>query len=411
MKRIILFLTVISLLVGVLASCKNKETSADILRDDLSAYVEIDPKYYKGYTVVSNINVLVGNEIIKSLYKHKSAEPVEGDGIISVGDSVSIFYKGYYLNGDTKVYFNGGSNMGQAAYSLGIGSGGFIPGFEYNMIGKNPAEYSESNPMVIETYFPSQYQQSPELAGKTAWFEVYVEMKDGKYNMTEYSVPELDAAFITETLGISETTLASYNGATLVDRYYDYTKKNYISTSGFSTDTLAQNAFWESVMNGAVVKAYPTKQLKETMSDIKDNLIQTYENSYYTSYYTLEEFICLYLGYDQDANSDEVLEITAKDSLKQQMIFYQIMNQEGLKPNAEQYDERFDEYLEQALASNGVTSGSFASHDEYLAEKEKFKQSIIEENGEEYFMSMIYYEIGIEAIIDYANIEEIPRKI
>ena len=75
------------------------------------------------------------------------------------------------------------------------------------------------------------------------------------------------------------------------------------------------------------------------------------------------------------------------------------------------YDERFDEYLEQALASNGVTSGSFASHDEYLAEKEKFKENIIKENGEEYFMSMIYYEIGIEAIIDYANIEEIPRKI
>ena len=129
MKRIILFLTVISLLVGVLASCKNKETSVNFLKDDLSAYVQIDPQYYKGYTVVNNINVFVGNEIIKALYKHRSAEPVEGDGIISVGDEVSIFYKGYYMNGEAKVYFDGGSNMGQSAYKLGIGSGGFIPGF------------------------------------------------------------------------------------------------------------------------------------------------------------------------------------------------------------------------------------------------------------------------------------------
>ena len=144
------------------------DLTVDYLNDDLSLFVELDEKYYKNYTVINNLSVLVGHEVIQTLKKYKSSQPVEGDGVISVGDVVDIYYKGYYLKNGEPYYFNGGDNTGlESPHSLEIGSGGFIPGFEYNMIGLKPADFDEKNPMIIETFFPSNYQ-STELAGRTA---------------------------------------------------------------------------------------------------------------------------------------------------------------------------------------------------------------------------------------------------
>ena len=211
MKKILAILLIATLMLGMLVSCKKDDgkddgadnngenngvdnngenngtelPAVDFFSGDLSEFVELDEKYYKGFTVVVDPDRVssfdVENKIIGVLYKYKSAESVEGDGIISVGDTVNIFYKGYYMSGENNVYFSGGSNVGGKSYALGIGSASFIPGFEYNMIGKNPADYDENNPMIIESYFPEGYK-SAELAGKTAFFEVYVEKDaDGKY--------------------------------------------------------------------------------------------------------------------------------------------------------------------------------------------------------------------------------------
>lgn len=406
------------MLAGAFASCKGKDKDkeedlpgVDILNEDLSEYIEIDSKYYKGYKVevdrgrVSDFDI--ENQIIKVLCKNKSKETVEGDGVISVGDVVSIFYKGYYLKGEEKVYFSGGSNIGGSSDPLEIGSGGFIPGFEYNMIGKQIADYSADNPMLVESFFPENYHAA-ELAGKTAYFEVYVEIKDGEYNIKEYDAPELNDAFITDTLKLSAETLSAYEGETLTDKYRSYMREQYLVENGLDLDTLILSAFWESVMTGAVVKKYPEKQLKETKDALKAQAESTYKgNYYYAYYYTLDEFICLYLGFDPSTDPNEALDTAAKEQIKQQLIFYHIMNVEGLKPSEEEYDRHFDGYLVDALESNGVTPDKYDTEEEYLAEKAKFKADILESKGDDYFKSVIYYQIGIEAITSYANVVEI----
>jgi hypothetical protein len=83
------------------------------------------------------------------------------------------------------------------------------------------------------------------------------------------------------------------------------------------------------------------------------------------------------------------------------------MNQEGLRPDDEEYNRLFDEYLVKALESSNITPDKFESEAEYLAEKEKYKSQLIEKNGEEYFKAMIYYDKTINAIIGYANVVEI----
>lgn len=409
--------TVAGIIIGIALGKKDDtpEPSAtfDLLADDLSEYIEIDSKYYKGYTAEINnkhIDFLVENEIIKTLCTNKDKEnPVEdGDGIISVGDVVFIFYNGYYLKGEEKVYFTGGSNVGKSSYELEIGSGGFIPGFEYNMIGKNPADYDTDNPMIIETYFPEQYHTA-ELAGKTAWFEVTVEKNtDGTYKMTEYNAPKLTDEFITETLLVTSDMLAGYEGETIVDKYRARERESYVKENGYDDDTLKEEAFWRSVMAGAVVKKYPESLLNSAYTSLIAQIEETYEGSIYALYYTLDEFGKLYLGMtsgDWRAEAENV----AKEQVKQQLIFFHIMNVEGLKPSEEEYNAIFDEYLIEALEAEHIIPERYDDNAAYEAAKEKYKADIIAKNGEDYFKSMLYLQIGMNAILSYGSVVEITE--
>ena len=402
MRKIISLLLLISLLAGLMAACASEDDEEiNILEDDLSKYIELDEKYYKGYTVVVDPNRVtdfhINNEIIAVLCKNKSKEAIDGDGIISVGDVVDIYYKGYYFNEDgSKNYFDGGSNVGASSpHSLEIGSHGFIPGFEYNLIGKNPAEYTTDNPIVVETFFPENYQAA-ELAGKTAYFEVTV------VKITEYSAPELDEAFIKDTLKL-ETALADYEGENLVEKYRAYVKEEYILDNGLDEESLIYNAFWKSVIDGAVVKKYPETLVKQTADEYAAELKYYYENSY-SYYYEYEQFMCLYLGLEIGSDWQAELEEIAKNQIKQQMIIYHIMNKEGLRPTAAKYEELFDEYLTDALNSEGITPENYGTNDEYLAVKNEYKTQMLKQQGEEYFKSMIYYGVVWEKVKGYANI-------
>ena len=375
----------------------------DFLNDDLSEYVEVDEKYYKGFTVTvdpGRVSVLdVENKIIQTLCKYKNKEAKEdGDGVITVGDVAHIYYKGYYMKDGQPYFFQGGDNTGSAtAHALEIGSGGFIPGFEYNLIGKNPADYTEENPIVVETFFPEEYQAA-ELAGKTAYFIVTVE------KLVEYDAPELDDAFITETLKITESDLAPYEGETLADKYRSYVKETIMEENGLDVETLIMDAFWDSVMEGALVKKYPEKQVKEAYDSLIAEL--EYYYSYYSAYYKYDDFMCLYIGLDIGSDWKAFVTDIAKSQVKQQLVFYHIMNVEGLKPTGEEYEVLFDEYLTPALEDKGITPDKYESEIEYLAAKESYKAQIVEKNGEDYFKSMIYYQLTVEAIKSYANVVE-----
>lgn len=84
---------------------------------------------------------------------------IEENRPLASGDYSIIDFEGF-VDG---VAFDGGSAKG---YSLKIGSGSFIPGFEDQMVGMNVGETKEVN-----VKFPEQYG-SAELAGKDAIFKV-----------------------------------------------------------------------------------------------------------------------------------------------------------------------------------------------------------------------------------------------
>ena len=166
MKKILILLLVLALGASSLVSCGKKDKGdgdqntpvtddngtdkemevdlpgVDFLEDDLSDYIEIDEQYYKGFDVTvdpGRISTLdVENKIIQTLCKYKDKTAIaegEGDGVITVGDIAHIYYKGYYMKDGVPCFFQGGDNTESGSpYALEIGSGGFIPGFEYNLI-------------------------------------------------------------------------------------------------------------------------------------------------------------------------------------------------------------------------------------------------------------------------------------
>ena len=482
---------------------RDELTDVNLLDDDLSQYVEISENVYKGYTVpfdFAEIELSVEQKIASELYKNRKPSELYGssylsDTTIAFGDAANIYYRGYTLNEDgTRNYFDGGCNFNSAApHSLGIGSGQFIEGFEYGLIGANEKDYAKlekittkgekvestdivlitysatygngdasmnksavinladpnlgkvwgigfasywtthdvtvgSDQFIIETpsvkegsmandvytvtvsevyridrgangdkeilevtaYFPDNYG-STELAGKTAYFEVFIR------GVRKYDVPEFDEKFITETLKVLESELWEFEGDTLVIKYKNMLKKEFL-------DELAKEALAEKVIANAEIKKYPEKLVKETYDSIVSEL-KYYYQYYYASYYKTFDAFCT--AYFESSNWRSSIFASIKSSVEQQLVLYRIMHKEGLKPSEEEYERMFDEYLVAALENKNITPETYENYELYLNAKENVKKQLIDSYGEDYFRAMIYYSVVEEAIIGYANFVQI----
>jgi trigger factor len=100
-------------------------------------------------------------------------EKIAEDRAVADGDTILMDFVGS-IDG---VEFDGGSAEG---FTLKIGSGQFIPGFEEQLIGKNMGEES-----TITVTFPTDYH-SDELAGKESEFKVTIK------EIQEKITPEID---------------------------------------------------------------------------------------------------------------------------------------------------------------------------------------------------------------------------
>ncbi len=125
---------------------------------------EVELKKYKGL-VAEKVKAKVAkaeiDEELKRMADRNSRLVTVEDRAVADGDIAVIDFEGFVND----VAFEGGKGE---AYSLTIGSGQFIPGFEEQIIGHNAGEEFDVN-----VTFPEEYG-SEELAGKPAVFKVKV---------------------------------------------------------------------------------------------------------------------------------------------------------------------------------------------------------------------------------------------
>ncbi|KPL60845.1 trigger factor [Rossellomorea vietnamensis] len=148
-----------------------------------TAKVQVKPEVklgdYKGLEVEKMETEVTAEDVeaeLTSLQEKQAELAVKEDGKAEEGDTVTMDFEGF-VDGEA---FEGGQAEN---YSLELGSGQFIPGFEEQLVGVTSGEEKE-----VEVNFPEEYHAA-ELAGKPATFKVKV------HEIKAKELPALDDEF------------------------------------------------------------------------------------------------------------------------------------------------------------------------------------------------------------------------
>jgi len=134
---------------------------------------------YKGLEIPAaeaNVTEAEVSEELERLQQRHAELSVIDEGTVEDGDIAVIDFDGY-VDG---VAFDGGKSE---RYSLEIGSGSFIPGFEEQVIGMGTGDFKD-----VEVTFPESYH-ADNLAGKAAVFKVKL------HEIKRKNLPVLDDEF------------------------------------------------------------------------------------------------------------------------------------------------------------------------------------------------------------------------
>ena len=151
------------------------ETEGVTLTVKVAVKPEVKVGNYNGLTVEKTVHTVTDETVDAELKRvqERNARELTREGAAENGDIVDIDFEGF-VDG---VAFEGGK---AEHYSLTLGSGSFIPGFEDQIVGHSAGEEFDVN-----VTFPTEYQAA-ELAGKAAVFKI--KLHEVKYK----ELPALD---------------------------------------------------------------------------------------------------------------------------------------------------------------------------------------------------------------------------
>ena len=310
---------------------------------------------YKGVTVSSGeityTDEEVEQDIETALESHEELSS-ETTALIKDGDKINLDYVGT-IDG---VEFDGGNTNGEGS-DLTIGSGTFIDDFEQQLIG-----YGVGDNVTVSVTFPEDYS-SEELQGKDAIFECTIN--------GIYEVPEFNDDFVAEYYSDDASTAKEY-------RQFIKDSKSKEKFEAWAANYLKDNT---------EVKNYPKNYLKNLKQVHKYTEIETfgYMSQMYASMYGMDEmdFYKDYMGMSE-AEYDESLNETCKETEKENLIYQAIMEKEGIKLTVDDYKAKLEE--------------DEGSEDSFDNEKETY--------GENYLVQTMYKDKALEILMDNAVVTD-----
>jgi trigger factor len=150
-----------------------------IFKATVTVKPEVKLGEYKGLEVEKMDTEVTDEDVeneLKTIQQRYAELVVKEEGTAENGDTVVIDFEGF-VDGEV---FDGGKAEN---YSLELGSGTFIPGFEDQLVGTKAGDEKD-----VEVTFPEEYHAA-ELAGKPAVFKVKV------HEVKTKQLPELDDEF------------------------------------------------------------------------------------------------------------------------------------------------------------------------------------------------------------------------
>ncbi len=216
----------------------------------LTAEVAVKPEVklgdYKGMEVPAQDTTVSDKEVedeLESKRQQQAELVLKEDQPAENGDTVVIDYVGS-VDGEK---FDGGSADN---YSLELGSGAFIPGFEDQLVGHKSGEDVE-----VKVTFPEEYH-AQDLAGKEAVFEVKL------HEVKEKQLPEMDDEFAKDVDEDVDT----------LDELKEKTKKQLQEQKEDAAHVAIEDAAIEAAVNNAETEEIPQAML----DDDTDRQVQQY---------------------------------------------------------------------------------------------------------------------------------------
>ena len=280
---------------------------------------------YKGLGVKKD-EAKASEEEIEDAINHmreRYAEDVLKDGEIADGDIAVIDFEGFI---DGKAFEGGKSEN----YSLKIGSGTFIPGFEKQLIGLKSGDKKD-----VKVTFPEDYH-AEDLKGKEAIFKVTI------HEVKEIKIPELDKDFF-DDLGME--------GITTKEELESQISENILAHKEME----AENKYIDNLLEAAA-KEVKVEIPEAMISEELDRMVSQYAEHLKMQGISIEQFY-------QFTNSDEA---ALKDQMRPEAvkrITYRLMLEEIAKEEkieisdkeakeeaknlAEKYQMKEEEFLKQ----------------------------------------------------------------
>ena len=258
---------------------------------------------------------------------------------------------------------------------------------------------SENEMLIVPVYYPFDYDEE-ELRGKTGYFEMYI------IGVDDYGCYDFNDEFITDVLKVKAEDMESYAGDTLTEKYKSFIRQSLEEYRQISINALAEEAFWEQILAGVKVKKLPKREVNKMYDSKMDELISAYEYQISAGSYSgsLDAYARSYLGLGSNANWKDALHKLAEEAVTEKLIFYYIIQEEGLNPSKEEYDRIYDvifsDHLQEYLDYYSITEDS-ATYEKDLA---KGKEEVLEAYGEEYFDELVIYDYVMTEIVSRANI-------
>ena len=250
---------------------------------------------------------------IDSLLSDHATEKQVTDRAAADGDTVNIDYAGS-VDG---VAFSGGTYSG---YSLTLGSGTFVDGFEDQIVGHTPGETFD-----VTVTFPEGYSDSTDsegntvvLSGKKAVFSVTLNY------ISEKVLPELTDAWVASNFGSSNNL---YTAEALRAYYQDQ-----LYTSNLNT------AVMDDLMANSTFKSIP-----QQVMDYQVNQCLNYYSTLAGYYgYDLDGLVQNLLGYESTDDMLAHLESSLENYSKEALLYQAVAESLDITPTQEQLDAYSD---------------------------------------------------------------------
>jgi trigger factor len=274
---------------------------------------EVTVKDYKGLKAEKVKTVVTDEEIdnqIKSIAERNARMITVEDRASAMDDTVVFDFEGFI---DGKA-FDGGKAEG---YSLKLGSGQFIPGFEEQMVGKNTGDEFD-----VTVKFPEDYH-SADCAGKDAVFKI----KLHEIKVTE--LPEIDDEFVKD---VSEFDT--------LDEYKADLKKKAAEYKDRAAEDYVENQLIDGMLEG-----FEAEIPDEMVEHRVDENVRDFAYRLQMQGMDLETYL-KYSGADLDTFRDTFKEQSLRQ-VKVRLALEKIAELENIKAEQADTDAEYARYAEQ----------------------------------------------------------------